>query len=202
MAATHWTSNAQLIEDVARLGYLTVDDLVLDPTYGKGIWWKNWRPTNLVTRSNLSEPSFDFRSTDYDDNTFDAITYDPPYVSVGGRKTSGIVGMYDGYGLIDAPTSPSELQQLINDGLTEMLRIVKPGGIILTKCQDYVSSGKLWIGTHHTVTHALNIGCELVDRLEHVTNPRPQPSGRRQVHARRNLSTMLVFRAPTRKARQ
>lgn len=49
-------------------------------------------------------------------------------------------------------------------------------------------------GTHYTLTHALELGLVLVDRFEHIGRPRPQ-SQKRQVHARRNLSTQLVLRA-------
>ena len=77
-----------------------------------------------------------------------------------------------------------------------MHRVVKPTGIVLVKCQDYISSGKFWAGTHHTLTCALDVGFELIDRLEHYGAPRPQPPGRRQVHARRNLATLFVLRRP------
>jgi tRNA G10 N-methylase Trm11 len=194
-AATRWQTNGDLIVDCRELGYLQEDWSILDPTYGKGVWWKNWRPTGLIARSNLTEPEFDFRATEYENNTFDAIAYDPPYVCIGGRKTTGVEDrLYGKYGLMDAPKTPAALQLLINDGLTEMARIVKPKGFILVKCQDYVSSNKLWIGTHWTLDHALKLDLEVVDRFEHITSPRPQPPGRGQVHARRNLSTMLVFR--------
>lgn len=195
MAATAWPSNADMIVDMVRLGYLTHYDVVLDPTYGSGRWWKKWRPTHFFHHTNTEDGS-DFRNLPYPDNFFDAVTFDPPYVCVGGRKTSGIKSMYDGYGLTDAPTTPIGLQLLINDGLKEMARVVKPKGIILVKNQDYISSGKLWLGTHHTLCAALDYGLLCVDRFEHIGNPRPQPSGRRQVHARRNLSTLFVFRKP------
>lgn len=195
MAATAWPSNADMIVDMVRLGYLTADDLVLDPTYGSGRWWKKWSPRMLVHHNNTEDGS-DFRDTGYPDNHFDAVAYDPPYVCIGGRKTSGIKSMYDGYGLTDAPRTPDALQDLINCGLSEMKRVVKPKGIILVKCQDYVSSGKLYPGTFNTHYFARLLGLELVDRFEHIGNPRPQPPGRRQVHARRNLSTLFIFRKP------
>ena len=70
-------------------------------------------------------------------------------------------------------------------------------GLILVKVQDYISSGKFFPGTHYTLTQALNLGCEIVDRFERTQpHPRPQPPGRRQVHARRNLSTLFVLRVP------
>lgn len=77
--------------------------------------------------------------------------------------------------------------------LAEVARVVRHRGLVLVKCQDYITSGRLWPGTHHTTTRGLELGLRLVDRLEYLTSPRPQPSGRRQVHARRNLSTLLVW---------
>jgi len=196
LAAKYWVSNADLIADVAKLGYLKKADVVLDPTYGKGIWWKKWRPERLFHHDLSNGPEYDFRNLEmYTDGFFDAIAFDPPYVSVGGRSTSGMKDMYEAFGLMDAPTTPLLVQSLINDGLDEMHRLVKPRGIVLVKCQDYISSGKLWPGTHYTLTHALAIGFELLDRLEHLSKAsRAQPSGRRQMHARRNLSTMFVLR--------
>lgn len=153
---------------------------------------------------------------------------------IGGRKTSTIPQFHQRYGTFTTPKTPAKLQALIDRGLIEMLRIVKPGGIVLVKCQDYISSGKLWIGTHHTLTWALDIGFTLEDRLEHISGTRAQPKNRtrkcdpckgtgvlavvgddelpcldcegsgrlasEQQHARRNLSTLFVLRAPRRKS--
>jgi hypothetical protein len=195
LAADTWRTNGHLIADMAVLGYLKADDHVLDPTFGRGLWWTVWQPKALTVHD-LRLDGTDFRNLPYDPGTFDAAVYDPPYVSVGGRKTTTIPELHDRFGLTDAPTTPAGVQQLINDGLTEVARVVKPRSNILVKCQDYVSSGKLWPGTHLTLNHAFTLNLDLVDRLEHVGRPRPQPPGRRQVHARRNLSTLLVLRSP------
>jgi len=199
MAATPWTSNAALIADCAALGYLRSDWLTLDPTYGKGNWWTKWQPDRLVT-SDLS-PSLsttdlqaDFTYLPFQAATFDAVTYDPPYVCVGGRRTSGIESMYDAYGLIRAPSTPADLQALIDAGLAECERVLRSGGMLLVKCQSYVSSGKLWPGVYYTQQWANVLDLELVDMLQHISGPRPQPGGRRQVHARNNYSTLLVLR--------
>jgi hypothetical protein len=58
-------------------------------------------------------------------------------------------------------------------------RVLEVGGIALVKCKDYIWSGRLFAGTHHTLTHALNVGFELVDRFEHIGNPGPQPTDRK-----------------------
>lgn len=201
LAAHDWKSNAELIEACVALGYLRKDWVTLDPTYGNGTWWKNWRPDRLVTHTRQIDRS-DFRRLPYPSSSFNVIAYDPPYVAKGGRDTSGIKEMDARYGQIDCPPTPALLQELINDGLTEMFRLVANGGYVLAKCQDYVSSGKLWIGTHHTMAHGIGLGFEVQDRFEHyVKAPRPQPPRTRkdgkpvlQQHARRNLSTLLVFK--------
>lgn len=189
-AATDWRTNGDLIAALVELGYLKFGDRVLDPTFGRGRWWTTYWPDDLTTHD-IAIDKVDFRDLPYAAGTFDVVAYDPPYVSVGGRTTTTIPDFHDRYGMTDAPTSPAALQLLINAGLSECMRVTN--NYVFVKCQDYISSGKLWLGTHWTLTHALSIGLECVDRLEHITSPRPQPPGRRQVHARRNLSTMFVF---------
>lgn len=206
LAATAWRTNGDMIADCARLGYLKKDWRIFDATYGaKGVFWKRWRPNELVT--NDSDPDtptdhhFDFRDTPFPDGHFDAVIFDPPYVCVGGRTTSGIPEMHDRYGLVDAPKSPEALLEMNLAGLTEMVRITRPGrtltdgGYLAIKYQDQISSGKYFAGTHYMAQHALDLGCTWIDRLERTQpNSRPQPKHVRQIHARRNLSTLLIFR--------
>lgn len=209
LAATAWPSNAELIADIHQLGYLRDTDHTLDPTYGQGTWWKTWRPEKLTAHHRAADGS-DFRHLPHPDGTFDVVAYDPPYVCPGGRATSTIADMHDRYGMNEGGcadpdfTTPDQLQQIINDGLTEMARLVqpaatraltadRPNGIILVKCKDYIWSGRLHEGVHHTRIHAERLGLVVEDRLEHIGRPGPQ-SQTRQVHARRNLSTLLVLR--------
>jgi hypothetical protein len=194
LAATRWPTNADMILDLVRIGYIRLDDSVLDPTYGRGKWWTKYTPTNF-TFSDL-KTGVDFTDLPHADGTFDVVTYDPPYVCVGGRATTGIAELHDRYGLTDAPRTPALLQQLIDSGMSEILRVVKPGGIIIAKCQDYQSGGTLQLGTFWTISHALGIGLRLIDRIEHIGHARPQPPGRTQRSARRNYSTALIFRKP------
>ncbi len=76
---------------------------------------------------------------------------------------------------------------------TEAHRVLTPGGYLLLKCQDQVCSGQVRWQTREFADHAEQLGMRLVDAL-HLLGHRPQPAGRRQVHARRNYSTLLVLR--------
>lgn len=214
-AITYWRTNAEMILDLVKLGYLKSSDKVLDPTFGEGKWWTLWRPDDLTARDRKLDNKFDFRDTEFDDNSFDAITFDPPYVCAGGRKTSTLGIAPDGessdfhwrYGMHTAPTTPQGVQQQINDGLIECDRLVKPGGYVLVKCTNYIISGKYWPGVFKTIHFAFQVGYELVDELYHLSSPRPQPKNRtrkdgtpvRQQHSRNNYSTLLVLKKPKKK---
>lgn len=189
-AADTWVTNGALIADVAQLGYL--DGWVLDPTYGNGLWWTHFRP-KMFTFSDI-KTGVDFTALPHDDNTFNAVAFDPPYVAKGGRSTSGIVNMDARYGLENAPKTPALLQDLIDEGLVECCRVLRPQGYLLVKVKNYVSSGNYWDGVYRTQQMAHLLTLKLVDQFIHVGRPGPQPPGRRQVHARNNYSVLLIFK--------
>lgn len=204
VAANDWPTNAELIVDCVRLGHLRANRLTLDPTFGLGNWWSLWRPERLVTHDKYTLDGIDFRHLPHAADEFEQITYDPPYVSVGGRETTGIPDFHERYGLRGAPKGHGRLQRLIDEGLDEMTRVLRPGtGRLLVKCANYVSGGQLRIGTHDTLTHALGLGLVVVDWFVHVGDPRPQPEERGpQQHARQNASTLYVLRKPRKRAKK
>lgn len=211
LAATAWTSNAAMIADVARLGYIKTTDNVIDLTFGRGKWWKQWRPANLTGLTDRSDDHADqyaidqvnvITNADYTnldgipDETYDVTVFDPPYVSVGGRGTSGIPDFVDRYGLVRAPRTPADLHANNLLGLKEAIRITKPGGTILVKCAPYISSGKRQDGDYWMRRDAADLGLTVHDVFIHVGHIRPQPSGRRQMHSRNNYSVLFVFHKP------
>jgi len=222
MAATRWKTNAHLIADVAQLGYLKTDIPTLDTTYGRGSWWKKWSPTTLI--ANGTDPKYnpditaDFRSMPFPDESFSQITYDPPYVVKGGRRTSTMEDHQERYGMVNAPTNPVEGQRLVNDGLAESARLLARGGVLLVKAQDYVSSGRVHWGVDETTIFARSLGLRKVDQFLFLNNGSAQDKERTkrcascsgegcllcgglgktpvvQQHARRNVSVLMIFEA-------
>jgi hypothetical protein len=217
LGATEWATNADMIVDCAVLGYIKADDRVLDLTYGRGKWWTKYihdgpffanvdANGGEVVEDALTEQTvrwghgITWFCRDYRDmgtlDPFDVITFDPPYVAMGGRTTSTLPDFMDRYGLEQAQSSPRRLHEYNRDGLEEAYRLCKPGGFVMTKVADYVSSGRLQLASHWLVTDALEMGFNVQDKLTHVGHVRPQPGGRKVKHARQNTSTLWVLQKP------
>jgi hypothetical protein len=219
-AAQSWPTNADMIEDVVQLGYIRPTDTMIDMTWGRGKWWTKYtHPGPFVAMCNekghQAAPAdnvtvlthVDFRVTGLPAGSFDVVVFDPPYVSKGGRDTSTIPDFNSRYGLDATPRSPRELHDCNTHGLGEAKHLCKPGGLILVKCMDYVSSGKLQPASLWMYEEAVEMKLQLHDRLIHVGSPGPQPkvnldgTPRRQVHSRSNHSTLWVFKKPGRRRR-
>lgn len=199
MAISEAKNNAELIVECVDLGYLHADWHTLDPTYGLGRFWSKWQPTNFrrhdLDPQRAPDGPMDFRLlfNHYDAATFHAVVFDPPY------KLNGTGGSHpsdEAYGVATQGIPWQARMLLCTDGIYQCARVLKPGGYLLVKCQDQVCSGKVRWQTLEFAHYARSLSiypCELVDML-HLASYRPQPQGRRQVHARRNYSTMLVLR--------
>lgn len=198
MAISEAKNNAGLIAECAQLGYLDRKWVTLDCTYGQGRFWTDWEPDplNLVCSDlNPSSPyveQHDFRSMPFSDDAFDAVVFDPPFKLSGTSHSTGPASGDSSYG-ISGYVPIQERHDLIFAGIDECMRVLKPGGFLLLKCQDQVSSGRVHWQTRIFAGHAEDAGASLVDML-HLPSYRRQPRGTRQLHARRNYSTLLILR--------
>lgn len=188
-AAHNWPSNAEMIADVAKLGYITGD--VLDPTYGEGVFWKKFTPEFFTFSDLHSEFTWyraDFTDLPWKDGTFDTVVYDPPY------KLNGTPSEPDVRYGVGLAVSWRDRMHLCAMGGFECIRVLKKGGHLLWKCMDQVTSGHVVWQTHEFTNIAESCGLDLVDRFDLLHEPRKQPAGRSQVHAARCYSTLLVFK--------
>lgn len=191
LAADKYTTNSDLMIACRDLGYIRGD--ICDVTYGKGTWWKTWRPDHLTTHD-IDIDGVDFRDLPHADDSFDTVTFDPPYVAVGGRGTSTIGSFNKAYGLVDVPKTPDELAELMCDGLQEIHRVLRPKGICLFKAMNYVTSGKYTMQAYDALFSALSLDFTLVDEFIHLRRPGPQPPRPIQKHARRNYSHLFCLK--------
>lgn len=191
-AAYKWPSNAELIADAAKLGY--IGDNCLDLTYGFGVFWKEFCPPNLVTSDLVRDRGvhtysvFDPLPEEWVCH-FDTVVYDPPYRMSGTRD----LGEFDHrYGLEGEAPTVNGILELLSVGTARAMQAARPGGTVLVKCQDQVVSGKKCWQTDQVKEIGRRWGT-LEDMFTMLTDPRPQPEGRRQLHSRSNYSTLLVF---------
>lgn len=187
-------SNADLMVECRDLGYIKDTDLVLDPTYGLGVFWKKYQPPRLIgsdldATKSLLGVSEDFTALEWDDDTFDVVVFDPPY-KLNGTPDDSVDARY---GVGGKYTPVDARHQLMYDGITECTRVLKTGGFLMVKCQDQVSSGRVHWQTDLMTRHAESLGHRKVDALMPIFH-RKQPDGRAQRHARRNYSTLLIFK--------
>lgn len=196
MAIGNWPTNAAMIADVARLGYLRAEWRTLDPTYGEfGGFWKKWRPDELVAHDALTD-GVDFRHLPHGDGEFPAVVFDGPY-KLNGRPDPRIDARYG----VGERATRDERHALLFAGLWECARVTAPAGFLLAKCQDQVNGGKVRWQTDLFTGWAADAGLHKVDSFL-FTSFRPQPetnpdgSPRSQKHARHNFSTLLVFQKP------
>lgn len=190
-------NNAQAVVDCLTMGYLADETLVADLTYGLGRWWRIWKPkpdfffpSDIDATKSPDGGVIDFRATPYPADMFATTCFDPPY-KLNGTSTKGSPSD-EHYGVADN-LSIMERHTLMLEGLTEARRITAPGGFVLSKCQDQVSSGRMQWQTHMMALHAGAIGLEYHDSLL-VLAYREQPPDRTQTHIHRDYSTLQIFR--------
>lgn len=197
MAIGERRNNAELMADCAALGYLP--EPVIDLTYGLGRFWTLHRPavlfTNDIDPTRTTDFTLDFTNLGdhFPEGHFAATVFDPPYKLNGTSKPRGPATSDAAYG-VDGDYMPmGKRHKLMVDGLREAIRITRTDGFVLVKCQDQVSSGRVRWQTDLMTETAVEAGAEKVDLL-HVRGYRQQPPGRTQKHARRDYSSLLVFK--------
>lgn len=193
-------TNGPLIAAAAVL-WIKPEDDVLDMTYGRGKFWTHYRPEKLTTNDldPDSEATFhhDFRRLPWSDGTFDVAVFDPPYISPGGRDTSTVEDFNDRYGLTEAPQTTDQLKGMIESGISEGARVLRPKGRLFVKCMDYQEGSTFHTMRQFVCLAAGNVGHLVqVDEFVHYSGTGPQPSGRRQHVSRRAHSFLCIFRKP------
>jgi hypothetical protein len=184
--------NGAAIADAASLGYLP--EPVVDPTYGEGGMWTTYSPAHLVAFDldpDCGVNVADLATLPLPPGFAGSLVLDPPYKLGGTPTTSGGDGLMNARFGIDRYRTPDEVRQLYADGMAEASRVVRPGGFVLVKCMDQMSSARLHLQTSWCDRIADDLPLVLVDQLDVSHTPRPQRSQRT---ARKNRSQLMVFR--------
>lgn len=189
-------TNSELVATAAQL--YPLDGYVLDLTPGDALgFWTKVQPANLhVLRTGdfrdvrAGSPPAHIAPRDgavsparpHDDAMWDAITFDPPYVTKGGHATSTTHDMNARYGMLHVERNPPlQWQRQIVPGFREVYRLLAPGGRGWIKVMDYVTGGKVHWFTKLALPALTEIGFQLEDELILHGHPGPQPGDRTRI---------------------
>jgi len=181
-------TNADLIAEVFKL-YVPKGTVVADVTYGRGVFWRNLVPEDYTCLFSDLQSGVDFRHLPYEDNSVDVLILDPPYMHSGQGVKDSINKCY-----LNAAVSHESVIRLYAAGILEASRVLKPQGLILTKIQDEIESGKQrW--SHIEVMELLKImGFMHLDLFVLMQNGTPTMRELYQKTARKNHSYLIVSR--------
>ena len=186
--------------------------LVLDATYGHGGFWRNG-PIRLEQRcvigldkragsGELNEElppavralvAGDFEQMPFADNTFDAVIFDPPFMTRPGSG-SKMNQRYEAYATYD------DLLRSLAAAGAEVRRVLKPDGVAIVKCMDWVESRTVWRWLHIDIKDAwesLPVGALRLNGIivkVRVTNLRNPSRLKRQNNPKAAHSYYLVFK--------
>ncbi|HGM7348089.1 MULTISPECIES: DNA methyltransferase [Stenotrophomonas] len=198
---------------------------IADVTYGRGVFWKRVDLANYeVLFSDLKRdgiPEFvrggvDARKLPYGDATLDALIFDPPYMHTPGGTAHNGHQNFEAYYANNAEQNPQVIEEIWREtsgnppkyheavldlyyrSAREALRVLKPEGIYVVKCQDEVCANKQRL-THVEITNELERQGFVVEDLFVVIQTMKPGVSRlktKQYHARKNHSYFMVYRKP------
>ena len=202
--------NSDLIKEVSDF-YIKDGDFVADVTWGKGVFWKKvdttrfwFFPTDLLTM----DVSHDFRALPYDNEVFNHVILDPPYMHSPGKtmlsKNYQNTAAHGQKSTIKTRTIyHNEIIEDYEKGMQEAWRVLEPGGMLWVKCKDEIESG--WQRWSHIEIYAdaRKIGFVGKDLFILVPTAKVNSNHARQLHARKTHSYLWLFIKPTdREAKQ
>lgn len=176
----------------------------VDMTYGNGAFWRNLpRPAHCFDISPQKPEAKQACSTmlPLDASSVGSVVFDPPFLTYvkGGRAHKGggvaMTARFGGY------YTYAELEEHYRHSVSEAWRVLKPGGVMVFKCQDIIHNHRMHC-THFKVILMAEIeGFRLADLFILPAKHRmPGPQKGKQRHARIWHSYFLVLKKEKSKA--
>lgn len=199
--------NSDLIEHVAPL-YLPEGSVIRDLTWGKGVFWRKLDTSRYSLQgSDLGDHiggheawdghiviKADFTDLPDKDASCDVVVLDPPYIHNPGKHSTD--SRYNNVGTTGGMYH-RDIRELYEKGMSEALRILKPGGKLLVKGKDEVESGRQCWSHRELAEDAESLGFYVRDMFILVPNARTSMNRwSTQKHARKVHSFLLVLDKP------
>lgn len=185
----------EIIRNIINL-HLNGKDIECDPTYSKGVFYKDGSGVNQPklkfdlfpkTSDTVEANCFDLP---LNDGVLESIMFDPPFVAGHTNKSpTGIIGeRFHGFPYV------KDLWDFYDKSLKEFYRVLKVKGVLIIKCQDTVSSGKQYLSHVHLINEAEKMGFYTKDVFILLAKSRLiGHNHKNQKHARKFHSYFLVL---------
>jgi hypothetical protein len=195
LITTHSSDQHEILRNIATL--YCGGEFDLDPTYSKGGFYKHGVPEprlkyDLVPQTPDTEQA-DCRDLPLKSASVRSVVFDPPFLhatgkaSVMGRRFADL-------------RSQRKLRVLYLGGLVEFHRVLKPGGILVFKCQDTIESGEQVMNHCLVWEMAKDLGFVVLDLFVLLAKTRLIGYNHHdQQHARKFHSYFWVFQKGTKK---
>lgn len=151
----------EIIRNILKL-HVPSGKIDCDPTYSTGGFYKGTGidPPRLKFDINPQAEGVvqaDARHLPLEDDSISCMMFDPPFLATKGKSLTEGRGnrINRRFGVYPDEIS---LHQFYADALREAYRVLKPGGILIFKCQDKVSSGKQYLSHVFIVDKAVEAG--------------------------------------------
>ncbi len=180
---------------------------IADITWGKGVFWRKVDTSKYDFYHSDIETGIDCRDLPYDNESFDAIVFDPPYMEGffrDGNATKAGTGTYRAFrehysNGHEAPKNGggkwhAAVIDFYKESGQEVHRTLRDRGVFIVKCQDEVSANRQNLSHVEIINAYAQMGFFCKDLFIVVRPNRPGVSRiLKQVHARKNHSYFLVF---------
>ena len=174
-----------------------VDQFDLDATYSSGKMWDGLKQPRLkfdVKPTVAGVEEADVRHLPLETESISSAMFDPPFLATTGKslKKSGDSNVIaKRFGVYPNET---ELHTMYRDALNELHRVLTPGGLLVFKCQDKVSSGHQYFSHVYVHDYAIETGFYPKDLFVLVAKSRLVAKWqRKQQHARKYHCYFWVF---------
>lgn len=175
---------------------------IADVTFGQGVFWKKVGKNAYKVHPSDIRNGIDCRALPYEAASFDCVVFDPPYMHTPGGTAHQNHQNFELYYVNNgAANSDKKYHEAVLDlyfrGAKEAHRVLRPGGILIAKCQDEVCANKQRLTHVEVINELTTMGFIVEDLFVVVRRNKPGVSRMlKQVHARKNHSYFLVFRKP------